>query len=176
MESREGDFELFYCQCGMLYTRNPLTAASKQSYYDDMARRCQDSRRKLGTAHYTLANQIKSVPLYSQSIREIIAPFSQGDVNVVDLGCAGGLFLLGLQVVEDEFNIDVASRFKVRGVAFDPREKTDTERYAGCPAFMIEEAGEKLRDWADVVTMFNLLEHVNNPAECLATVRSILRD
>jgi SAM-dependent methyltransferase len=135
-----------------------------------------DTARALGVGYYTLANQIKSAPLYSQALCVIRDYFPNGTVRIVDLGCGGGLFLLGAQVVEDAFNTDKPSRFDVQGVAFDPMEKRDTERYSGVQVCMIEEAGDKLLNWADVVTMFNVLEHVNDLKECLRTVTRIIRD
>jgi 2-polyprenyl-3-methyl-5-hydroxy-6-metoxy-1,4-benzoquinol methylase len=176
-ESEEGIFRLWRCNsCGMLYTRNPLSFERKLTYFEKGTKLCQDTRNNLGIAHYTLANQIKSVPLYSTALREICKHFPIGLVNIVDVGCAGGLFLLGAQVVEDGFNIDKPPRFKVRGVAFDPREKTDTERFTGCVTFMIDEAAEKLNNWANVVTLFNVLEHVNDLKECLNAMHLVLKD
>lgn len=174
--SQEGIFELCCCKnCGMLYTRNPPTIDSKKMFYEAMACRRKDTAGAIGVAHYTLANQIKSIPLYSQALCAIRNHFPNGTVNIVDVGCAGGLFLLGAQVVENGFNIDKPSRFNVRGVAFESREQRDTERYTGAETFMIEEAGEKLRNWADIVTIFNVLEHVNDPGRCLETVNLMLR-
>jgi 2-polyprenyl-3-methyl-5-hydroxy-6-metoxy-1,4-benzoquinol methylase len=160
----------------MAYTRNPPTGESKKVYYEMMARRRMDTGRIIGVGYYTLANQIKSVPLYSQALCVIRNYFPNGTVRIVDFGCGGGLFLLGAQVAEDAFNTDRPSRFDVRGVAFDPMEKRDTERYSGVKVCMIEEAGEKLLNWADVVTIFNVLEHVNDLKECLRTVTRIIRD
>lgn len=175
--SCEGTFELSRCHnCGMLYTRNPPNAESKKVYYEMMARKRMDSARALGVGYYTLSNQIKSVPLYSQALRAIRDYFPNGTVRIIDVGCAGGLFLLGAQVVEDAFNTDKPSRFDVRGVAFEPMEKRDTETYSGAQVCIIEEAGEKLLNWADVVTMFNVLEHVNDLKKCLQTVTLITRD
>lgn len=176
-KGQEGRFDLYQClDCGMLYTRNPMTVESKKTYYEVMADRRRDSLENLKTAHYTLAGQIKSVPLYSHALYAINRLFPTGEVNIADVGCAGGLFLLGAQVVEDGFNLDRPPRFRVCGVAFDQREKADTEMYAGCPVYLFDEARLQLAGWADVVTMFNVLEHVNDPQGCLALVRVILKN
>ena len=176
-EARQEAFCLGRCRdCSMLYTRNPPTLTSKLEYYGAMARHRMDSTSAVTEAFSTLANQIKSVPLYSLALSAIRNHFPQGSVNLVDVGCAGGLFLLGTQVVEDAFNIDRAPRFNVRGVAADPLEKKDTEMYAGCPVVMLDQAAEVLTDWADVVTMFNVLEHVGNPSGVLGVARQMLRD
>ncbi len=176
-ESTEEVFWLARCSaCGMVYTHNPPTIGSKLAYYAARARRRKDTGGGASAAFYTLANQIKSVPLYSVSLRAIRDRYPRGTVNIADVGCGGGLFLLGAQAVEDPFNIERAPRFNVRGVAFDPMEKRDTEKHAGCPVFMIDHDAEQLTDWANVATMFNVLEHVNDPAKCLRIVRQILRD
>ncbi len=177
LESSQETFWLVRCRdCGMLYTHNPPTLASKLAYYATRATRRADTGGAVSAAFYTLANQIKSVRLYSIALRAIRDRYPQDAVNIVDVGCGGGLFLLGAQVVEDAFNIERAPRFNVRGVAFDPMEKRDTEKHAGCPVFMIDQDAEKLADWADVVTMFNVLEHVNDPEKCLRIGRRMLRD
>ncbi len=177
LQSRQDVFALVRCRdCGMLYTHNPPTTASKLAYYNEMARRRASSDAAVSRAFFTLANQIKSVPLYSNALCAIRNRYPQGTVHLVDVGCGGGLFLLGAQVAEDAFNIDRVPRFNISGVAFDPMEKRDTEKFAGCPVLMIEQAGEKLSHWADVVTMFNVLEHVNDPAKCLATAKRMLQD
>jgi len=168
-EASEGPFELFSCRCGMLYTRNPIKVDRKRDFYDAMA----DSRKKLGISYHNLATQIRSVPLYSSVIAHLhcLIGNKKNELNIVDLGCAGGLFLLGLQVAESE----LASTINLRGVAFERGEKIATEMYTGTSTFIIEEAGEKLQSWADVVTMLNVLEHVNHPIDCLNTIRLILK-
>ena len=141
-----------------------------------MGVRCKDSRSSLHTAFYTLANQIKSIRLYSNAIHAIRQHYPDGDTNIVDVGCAGGLFLLAVQVAEDAFNLDKPSRFNAIGVAFDPKEKKDTEKYSGCQTFMLEDVEKNISNWADVVTMFNVLEHVDHTSHCLRMVRTILKD
>ena len=91
------------------------------------------------------------------------------------MGCAGGLFLLAAQVVDDGYNFGVPPRFKVRGVSIDPREQRDTEKNVGCPVETPERAAAAWPAWADVVTALNTLEHVNEPRRLLACIKQMLR-
>lgn len=161
---REGKFELYRCRCGMLYTRNPLTINSKRDHYRTLA----PSSLPAGSYH-NLSTQIRSLPLYSQVLQHLRSHLPrQAEIRLVDVGCAGGLFLLAAQVLEHP-------GLTARGVAFEPGEKAATEYHTGYPAYMLEEAGEQLAHWADVVTMLNVLEHVNHPDGFLETIRAILK-
>ena len=175
--SEEDGFELVRCSdCGYLYTRNPIEVNSKLKYYNLMARSSTDSRKNLNTAHYTLANQIKSCFLYSNVLKHIINLYPSGKINLFDVGCSGGLFLLSAQVVEDAFNIEKPSRFNCIGLAFDTNEKKDTIYYTGCEAYMLNEVPDKYYNSADCVTLLNVLEHVNDPNSLLTSISNILKD
>ena len=89
----------------------------------------------------------------------------KGNINVVDVGCAGGLFLLAAQAI-DGYHCGVAPRFNVRGISIDPRERSETERNVGCPVLFPDEAAETWAGWADAVTLMNVLEHVCAPLSC----------
>lgn len=159
----------------MLYTREVRTLAAKIRHYEGMAKLRLDSTAGLAPAHYGLANQIKAVRLYDLAMQFIRACFPRNEVRIVDVGCAGGLFLLGAQVAENAYNCGTPSRFVVRGIAVDPQEKRDTERYVGCPVADPKTAEIEWSGWADVITLFNVLEHVNNPYEFLELIKRVLR-
>jgi len=122
-----------------------------------------DTTSRLSPAHYGLANQIKSVGLYERVLRFI-----------VKVGCAGGLFLLAAQSV-DGYNCGVPPRFNVRSISIDPRERSETERIVGCPVLFPDEAATEWVGWADMVTLMNVLEHVNDPFALLGQLKRILR-
>jgi 2-polyprenyl-3-methyl-5-hydroxy-6-metoxy-1,4-benzoquinol methylase len=173
--SREGEFELVRCrECRMLYTHRVRSIAGKIEHYDQMARERMDTTSGLSPAHYGLANQIKSVGLYERVLQFIVKTMPTGNVNFVDVGCAGGLLLLAAQSV-DGYNCGVPPRFQVRGISIDPRERSETERSVGCPVLFPDEAAEEWAGWADVVTLMNVLEHVDDPLALLGQLKRILK-
>ncbi len=172
--SGEGQYELVRCRdCRMLYTHRVQSAAGKIIHYDQLARERVDTTSGLSPAHYGLANQIKSVGLYERVLQYIVKTIPTGNVNFVDVGCAGGLFLLAAQSI-DGYNCGVPPRFKVRGISIDPRERSETERSVGCPVLFPDEAAAEWAGWADVVTLMNVLEHVNDPFALLCQLKRIL--
>ncbi len=100
--------------------------------------------------------------------------FPRATSTFVDVGCAGGLFLLAAQAI-DGYHCGVAPRFNVRGISIDPRERSETERNVGCPVLFPDEAAETWPGWADVVTLMNVLEHVCAPFELLSQLKRILK-
>lgn len=173
--SREGEYELVRCRdCRMLYTHRVHNIAGKILHYDQLARERIDTTSALSPAHYGLANQIKSVSLYERVLQFIVKTSSEGEINFVDVGCAGGLLLLAAQAV-DGYNCGVPPRFNVRGISIDPRERSETERTVGCPVMFPDEAAAEWAGWADVVTLMNVLEHVNDPYTLLGQLKRILK-
>jgi len=173
--SHEGKYELMRCrECRMLYTHRVQSVAGKILHYDQLARERMDTTSSLLPAHYGLANQIKSVGLYGRVMQFIVKTIPTGNVNFVDVGCAGGLFLLAAQSI-DGYNCSVPPRFNVRGISIDPRERSETERSVGCPVLFPDEAAAKWTGWADVVTLMNVLEHVNDPFALLVQLKRILK-
>jgi 2-polyprenyl-3-methyl-5-hydroxy-6-metoxy-1,4-benzoquinol methylase len=173
--SQEGEYELVRCRdCQMLYTHWVQSIAGKILHYDQLARERVDTTSGLSPAHYGLANQIKSVGLYERVLQFIVKTIPTGNVNFVDVGCAGGLFLLAAQSI-DGYNCGVPPRFNVRGISIDPRERSETERSVGCPVLFPDEAAVEWAGWADVVTLMNVLEHVNDPFALLGQLKRILK-
>src|SRR5271170_5422801 len=99
--SREAGYELVRCRdCRMLYTYRVQSIAGKILHYDNLAQERVDTTSSLSPAHYGLANQIKSVGLYERVLQFIVKAIPTGNINFVDVGCAGGLFLLAAQSVD----------------------------------------------------------------------------
>jgi SAM-dependent methyltransferase len=173
--SSEGTYVLVRCRaCRMLYTHSVQSIEGKILHYDKLARERVDTTSGLSPAHYGLANQIKSVPLYERVLQFIVKAIPEGKINFVDVGCAGGLFLLAAQSL-DGYHCGVPPRFDVRGVSIDPRERSETERSVGCPVLFPDEAAARWVGWADVVTLMNVLEHVNDPFTLLGQLRTVLK-
>ncbi len=173
--SREGEYELVRCRdCGMLFTHTVQTVEGKIQHYEKLANERVDTTSGLSPAHYGLANQIKSVGLYELVLQFIAETIPEGSVNFVDVGCAGGLFLLAAQAI-DGYHCGVPPRFNVRGISIDPRERSETERNVGCPVVFPQEAASEWAGWADVITLMNVLEHVNEPFELLSQLKRMLK-
>lgn len=173
--SRENEYELVRCrECRMLYTHWVQTVAGKILHYDNLARERVDTTSALSPAHYGLANQIKSVELYSRVLQFIVKTIPTGNINFIDVGCAGGLFLLAAQSI-DGYHCGVPPRFNVRGISVDPRERSETERNVGCPVLFPDDAAAKWAGWADVITLMNVLEHVSDPVLLLGQLKQILK-
>src|ERR1017187_7990043 len=99
--SREGKYELVRCRdCGMLYAHFVQSITGKVLHYDSLARERTDTTSVLSPAHYGLANQIKSLGLYERVLQFIVNTAPEGNINFVDVGCAGGLFLLAAQAID----------------------------------------------------------------------------
>ena len=173
--SSEGEYDLVRCRdCRMLYTHRVQSVEGKILHYDQLARERMDTTSTLSPAHYGLANQIKSVALYARVLQFVVKMIPPGPINFVDVGCAGGLFLLAAQAV-DGYNCGVPPRFNVRGISIDPRERRETERNVGCQVAPADDAAAEWEGWADVVTLMNVLEHVKDPFELLGQLRRVLR-
>ncbi len=173
--SCESGYELVRCRdCAMLFTHTVQTIEGKIQHYDKLARERVDTTSGLSPAHYGLANQIKSVALYELVLQFIVGTIPEGNVNFLDVGCAGGLFLLAAQAI-DGYHCGLPPRFNVRGISIDPRERSETERNVGCPVVFPEEAATDWEGWADVVTLMNVLEHVSAPFELLCQLKRILK-
>jgi 2-polyprenyl-3-methyl-5-hydroxy-6-metoxy-1,4-benzoquinol methylase len=173
--SRENKYQLVRCRdCRMLYTHFVQSLQGKVLHYDSLARERTDTTSVLSPAHYGLANQIKSVGLYERVLQFIVQTAPEGHINFVDVGCAGGLFLLAAQAI-DGYHCGVAPRFNVRGISIDPRERSETLRNVGCPVAFPDEAAAAWAAWADVVTLMNVLEHVSAPFELLCQLKRILK-
>src|SRR5664280_1089897 len=163
--SRENQYELVRCRdCEMLYTHFVQTIQGKVLHYDSLARERTDTTSVLSPAHYGLANQIKSVGLYEQVLQFIVEKAPKGNVNFVDVGCAGGLFLLAAQAI-DGYHCGVAPRFNVRGISIDPRERSETERNVECPVVFPAEAAAAWTAWGGC----------RHPDECAGTRERAVR-
>jgi hypothetical protein len=82
--SREGGYELVRCRdCRMLYTHRVQTIAGKILHYDKLVRERVDTTSTLSPAHYGLANQIKSVPLYTRVLQFVAKAIPEGNINFV---------------------------------------------------------------------------------------------
>lgn len=163
--------EIVVCaQCGLGYSNPRPTEASKLARYEEWSQR---TRPNATEAHYDHSQQLRHFYLYRKVMRLIEARMPQG--LVLDVGCAGGLFLVFAGVYASEHSSGVNSRYQAEGAAFDPHEAELARRISGAPVHLISELGALDAGRYDAITLLNVLEHVNEPVTLLRELRRLLR-
>lgn len=119
--------------------------------------------------HYQKYNRNYSLPestlkKYRQILKEKLEPFRKNN-RILDVGCGDGHFLevakeLGWEVYGTEYVDDVVSICREKGI-YVHQGKLDPDNY---------EDG-----FFDVITSFEVIEHINNPREEINNIRKILR-
>ena len=96
----------------------------------------------------------------------LLEPLARGEL--VDIGCGAGAFLGRAQ----------ALGYSVSGIDFDPEAVEQARGVVGdrVYAMSLEEFLEKTDRRFDVVTFFEVLEHLDNPLEFMSAVRRVLKD
>ena len=159
--NRPGDYYLVRCQqCGLIYQNPRLTPAELEQHYPESYLPYQEDYRdasflqRLSTQHW---------------IQRRCAHLSRhhpGTGHLLDVGCATGLFLDAMR----------GRGWDVTGV--------ELSRYAAAYArktFALEVVAGTLQEAQfpgnsfDVVTLWDVLEHVIDPKETLAEIRRVLK-
>ena len=171
-ETWEGvPMEIVVCaKCGLGYSNPRPTEASKLARYEEWSQR---ERPNASEAHYDHSQQLRHFHLYRKVMRLVEARMERG--LLLDVGCAGGLFVVFAGVYASEHNSGVNSRYTAEGAAFDPREAELAKRISGAPVHLISELAGLPAGRYDAITMLNVLEHVNEPVELLGELRRLLR-
>jgi 2-polyprenyl-3-methyl-5-hydroxy-6-metoxy-1,4-benzoquinol methylase len=171
-ETWEGvPLEIVVCaECGLGYSNPRPTEASKLARYEEWSQR---ERPNSTEAHYDHSQQLRHFYLYRKVMRLIEARMPRG--MLLDVGCAGGLFVVFAGVYASEDNSGVNSRYQAEGAAFDPHEAELAKRISGAPVHLISELAGLPAGSYDAITLLNVLEHVNEPVELLGKLRRLLR-
>ena len=156
-------FDVLRCaRCGILF-RDPLPdAAELKRMYEDEAYH----QSEYFSASLDPAKAGPEVALYERAIDWIEAHRSAGAPRLLDVGCGSGLFL------------ELARRraWRIEGVEFSEQLAARAREQFRVPILAGDFAAVTLeRSAYDVVTMWDLLEHVTDPVGTLAKVREILR-
>ncbi len=96
----------------------------------------------------------------------LLEPLARGEL--VDVGCGPGTFLARAQ----------SAGYSVTGIDFDREAVEQARRAVGdrVHAVSLEEFLKKTDRRYDVVTFFEVLEHMDNPLEFMSAVRRVLKD
>ncbi|MCI0398878.1 MAG: class I SAM-dependent methyltransferase [Chloroflexi bacterium] len=159
---RPGDFHLVRCrQCGLIYQNPQLTLEELPDHYPEGY---QPYKKDPENESSTLRRLDVQYGL-SRRRRQLLRHHPQPG-RLLDVGCATGLFLKGM----------CDQGWTVAGVELSPYAADYARRAFGLDVFTgtLEEAN-LLAGSFDVVTMWDVLEHVIDPKATLAEVARILK-
>jgi 2-polyprenyl-3-methyl-5-hydroxy-6-metoxy-1,4-benzoquinol methylase len=156
--------------CGLGYSTPRPTEAYKIERYAQWAK---GEARLAAEAHYDHRQQLRHFDLYKSVMQEFDRRIGRG--RILDVGCAGGLFLALAAVYASDHNAGFNSRYLPEGAAFDPGEAELARRISGVPVHRIADLAQLEVARYDGITLLNVLEHVNRPVELLRELRRLLR-
>jgi SAM-dependent methyltransferase len=156
--------------CGLGYSTPRPSEAYKIERYAEWAR---GEARLEAEAHYDHRQQLRHFHLYRSVLERFDRVIGRG--RILDVGCAGGLFLAMAGVYASEHNAGFNSRYQPEGAAFDPSEAELARRVSGLPVHHLSDLKRLEGARYDGMTLLNVLEHVNRPVELLSELRRLLR-
>ncbi len=156
-----GHFTLVRClHCGLIYQNPQLDLAELAVHYPDKYPRfltaaAQESGLSRLSADHALARQ-----------RQRLERHWQGNGRLLDVGCATGQFLAHMQ----------AAGWQVAGVEFSPHAAAFAREQYGLDVQTGTLEDAAFADGSfDVVTLWDVLEHVQDPKGTLAEIARVLR-
>jgi len=158
-------FQIVRCaECGLVYTLPRLPADALEAMY-------QSDYWKSGAAKdFGYTDYVADEPLYVKTFRmrgELVARHRPPPALLLDVGCAAGFALTALR----------ERGYDVRGVELSrPMAELARRRLGDGAAIHCGVLDESLFGGAkfDVITMFDVVEHVEDPIAFLATARRML--
>jgi 2-polyprenyl-3-methyl-5-hydroxy-6-metoxy-1,4-benzoquinol methylase len=158
-------YQIVRCaDCGLVYTLPRLSSeALREMYQSDYWR--SDAAKDFGYTDY-----VADEPLYVKTFRmrgDLVARHRPPPARLLDVGCAAGFALTALR----ERGYDVRGVELSRPMAELARRRLGDDAAVHCG--VLEESlfgGAKF----DVITMFDVVEHVEDPVALLATARRML--
>ncbi len=157
-------------RCGVGYSNPRPTEAYKLRRYKEWT---AGQRPWQLETHYDYRQQLRHFGLYREVMTLIQRHFKSG--LILDVGCAGGLFLVFAVVLASEHNSGLNSKYKAEGAGFDPGEVELAGRISGAPVRTLNQLSAVADGAYDAVTLLNVLEHVNRPLDLLRELRRLLR-
>jgi 2-polyprenyl-3-methyl-5-hydroxy-6-metoxy-1,4-benzoquinol methylase len=156
-----GEFTLVQCsRCGLIYMNPQLTPSELEAYYpEDYEAHVGTRRQRLGWLrrldyNYGIEKRHRAIRRYAETGR------------LLDVGCGAGAFLEGMR----------ERGWQVEGIEPGVRAATYAREELGLEIqnATLEEAHLELAS-LDVVTMWNVLEHLSDPVQSLNRIREALR-
>jgi SAM-dependent methyltransferase len=150
---RDYFFDLRRCQsCSLVWISNPPLPEEMGSHYG------MDYHRAITTGAETF-------PERWELHRKRVSQFKQSG-SVLDIGCSSGSFLNALKT----------SNWRLHGIEMSPDEAQRARSRTGAEVFVgeIQDASFPENSF-DLITCFDVLEHVYNPKECLEKVQYWLK-
>lgn len=166
---KSGPYQLVQCeQSGLIYLANPPTEAELQAFYAQPYFEGDALRR--GYASYTADEAVLRQNFHAlvNIVRQ--AAFSQNrsssELDLLDYGCAYGYFL-------DEARPHFAS---VRGIEINPEvAKIGQQRFGVSIRSGIGVLAQEATASADIITLWDVIEHLTHPRSALLDCARILR-
>ncbi len=157
-------FDVYQCpECGVIF---PETSVNSQYYSRYYPHDYYESETKSGFVNQALLFfSIIVIRLKEFEILNYTGFKGSGKIRILDIGCGAGDFLANLN----------SARFEKYGVEINPQGcKKCTERKLNVRAAELKDA-QFNSGYFDVITMWHVLEHLNNPLDVLREARRILK-
>ncbi|HCA41805.1 MAG TPA: hypothetical protein DEP28_00975 [Bacteroidetes bacterium] len=159
-ELKEKEFILVKCKnCSLIYLQNPPDESEIYEDYYEIEYNGKDYNEK---SNYPLLKEIFAIN--SQRKIEILKFKNSG--SLLDVGCGSGLFLKSVSDVFNVSGIDVSKKsinFAREEFGLDVSNKSLDDLISD---------GKKF----DIITLWHVLEHFNNPVEDLKKIRNLLNE
>jgi len=152
-------------RCGFVYTTPRLTLAARNAMYAEEYFR-SESPKDMGYAEY-FAERDLYVETFRRRVRDFITRWKPEPGRVVDIGCAAGFSLEAFR----------EAGWEVWGVEVSTSASRFAREEMGLPhVFTGDLADAPLEKGSfDVVTMWEVIEHVEDPVDYLARARELLK-
>ncbi len=160
---KKDNFSIVKCQnCGLIYVNPRPVEAELYKIYDDLY---FTGERRYGIEDYFGRGKKTAQKRANETIRIIKQYKKQG--NILDVGCAGGIFLN--VAIENNFNaygIEV-SKYAVKNAEEKLKSKIELATLEHCTF---------KNKFFDVITLLDVIEHFSNPYSSLQRVNNLLKD
>ncbi|MCA9771373.1 MAG: class I SAM-dependent methyltransferase [Myxococcales bacterium] len=152
-------------RCGFVYTTPRLNLAGRNAMYDEAYWR-SDSPKDMGYAAYFTERDLY-VETFRRRLKGFVNRFVQGPGRVLDIGCAAGFSLEAFREAD----------WDVWGVEVSKSASDFARDEMRLPHIFTGDLGDAGLEPAsfDVITMWEVIEHVEDPIATMAKARALLK-